>query len=130
VRRGRALKLIDTDEVTGVGLDARAGEVQAGGVGRPPDGRHGERRLRLFPPAVFGEVHPHAGRRLLEGLDNPEGFPHLDAGLAEGGRHRGRDLFVFGRQNARPRVEEPGSRAEGVEDRGHLRPRGPAADHD
>jgi hypothetical protein len=110
-----------------IGLDARRGKVQPGGIGRPPHRHDCKRRLGAVPDDVPGKDHSHPGLRLLERLDRADVLMHLDACLAEGRRNRSRYVFILGRQNARAILEQPDSRAKCVENRGDLHPRCPSA---
>src|SRR5262249_21768258 len=59
-----------------IGLNACRSKVQPAGIGHPSQRHDRKRSLGTLPLAVLGEVHPHAGRRLLERLDGAEVLSH------------------------------------------------------
>ena len=98
---------------------------------RPPSRRpRPPARPRRSLRSVLAKRHPHACRRTFESNDAAEVFADGDAVVAERRRDSAGNVFVFGRNDARPGLKEFDSRAERVEDRGDLRSRRAGTDDD
>src|SRR6516225_2829767 len=83
-----------------------AGEVQSSRIGRPAHRHDCKGCLGALLLTVLGEVHAHAGRRLLERLDGAEVLPHHHARLAESRSDCSGHVFILSLQDPRPCFEE------------------------
>ena len=119
---------VDLHESTRIDLDTRRRQIQALGVGHPPHRHHHDRSLSTVSCAVLREIHPNATRRRIKRLHTTEALAHHHARFAEGGRDRRGHVVVLAGQDPRAALEQLHFRAEGVEDRGDLRPGRPPAD--
>ena len=113
---------VDLHESTRIDLDTRRRQIQALGVGHPPHRHHHDRSLSTVSCAVLREIHPNATRRRIKRLHTTEALAHHHARFAEGGRDRRGHVVVLAGQDPRAALEQLHFRAEGVEDRGDLRP--------
>ena len=99
-RRGPQVE-VNLHETAMIDFDARGGEIERRSVSYPSHRHDRERGFRIFLSIVFGKNHPHAARRLLEGLDGSKAFVHNNSRLTKGCRNRSGHVLVFGMENAR-----------------------------